>query len=473
MKKLLFILALLVAGAAAAYVFYFAPQNNTLTITLNTEATDIGPYGLNLNNATRNRNIYEGLVAFDRNLKIVPALAVSWGNTDELTWEFRLRQGVTFHDGSVFSAQSFIDSFEAAKASGHPQIASAINSVDSVSLLEDGKLQIKTKAPDPLLLSRLTKLFVFKDGHIGTGPYYFEEWLKGERFVAGAYEGYWGAPPNYSKLRYLVKPNRTERKNSFNSGETDILVAVPYDQAQELPESNLKENYGLEVVFLMFKLNDPVFQNRSTRTAIQKLIDPETIREIGNGFVRPASQFVAEGVYGYNQELMPHNYDPEREPRDLFGSRLERVTLDYLASFQTLSEYLSQQLKRAGFSVKPRSFDAEELLELVAENDSRLFVMGWRAEDGDAGSFYDTFIHSRGEYNNGRYVNAEVDRLIEQARTEMDPGQRLNQLQQIGERVNQDLVGVPLFETSRLYAVQDDLEWEPRLDGLVLGAEVR
>ena len=99
----------------------FGPQRykeETLVIVLNTPATDLSPYSLNLNNLIRTANIYEGLVAFDRNLRIIPSLAVSWGNLDPVTWEFKLRKEVVFHDHTSFDAEKVVKSFEDAQKNG-------------------------------------------------------------------------------------------------------------------------------------------------------------------------------------------------------------------------------------------------------------------------------------------------------------------------------------------------------------------
>jgi peptide/nickel transport system substrate-binding protein len=116
--------------------------------------------------------------------------------------------------------------------------------------------------------------------------------------------------------------------------------------------------------------------------------------------------------------------------------------------------------------------DPDSLMGKICENESQLYLIGWRAADGDAGGFFDAFIHSRGTFNRGHYKNDEVDRLIEESRIEMDPQKRLTLLQEIGAKVAEDLIGIPLFETSRLFAVQEGVQWEPRLDGQVLAAEI-
>jgi peptide/nickel transport system substrate-binding protein len=112
-------------------------------------------------------------------------------------------------------------------------------------------------------------------------------------------------------------------------------------------------------------------------------------------------------------------------------------------------------------------------LDRIKKNESQLYLLGWQSENGDAGDFLDAFISSKGEFNNGRYVNPTLDRLIAKARQELKPELRLELLQKIMELLNDDLIGVPLFESARLYAVKRGVIWEPRLDGLVLAKEVR
>jgi peptide/nickel transport system substrate-binding protein len=443
-------------------------NENTLTIVLNAPETDLSPYTINLNNLIRTANIYQGLVAFDKNLKIIPALAVSWGNTDPVTWEFKLRKDVTFHDRSKFTADNVIESFDNAK----DKIETILNTIKEIKKVDDYNILIITKNPDPLFLSKLTKFFISRPGNIGTGPYKIHEWAEGVSLDLTAWQDYWGKQPVYRNAVYAVTPDRTRREMDFDEGKTDILVAVPQEKALELPKDQLKTSYSLEVNFLMFKMDDELFSQRKIREAIKTLFDPAQIEAIGNNFVRQATQFIAPGVYGYNTDIMPFKYDEGGKAKNLFGDHLEKIVLDYASSYRTLSEYISNQLKDAGFSVNNNAISTQELLDKIKNNKSRLFIAGWQAEDGDAGGFLDAFIHSDGEYNNGRYKNAEIDRMIEESRQEMDPKKRLELLQNIMQKLNDELIGIPLFESSRLYAVQKNIDWEPRLDGLVLASEV-
>ncbi|MFH0837983.1 MAG: ABC transporter substrate-binding protein [Patescibacteria group bacterium] len=476
MKKIVFVIVIFTILGAGLFYFRDAifpiVEKDALIIVMNTAATDISPYNLDLNNATRIQNIYEGLVAFDSNLKIIPALAVSWGSLTQTSWEFRLREGVLFHDGSPFDAYDVVETFEKAKSSTNVQIVAYINSIQDITVMDGHRVIITTHSPDPLLLSKLTKVFISKEDNIGTGPYELDEWVPGDHLSLKAFPDYWGQKPEFQKARYEVVSNRTERNRMFENGDIDILVGLGAEQALELPPAQVISQYGLEVNFLMFNLDDPLFKDRDIREAVRSLIDPERIEAIGNKFVRRSNQFIAPGVFGYNQHIPVYLYDPKKEASDLFGKRLERLNFDYLSTYQTLSEYLVSQLRKAGFSVKANAVEPNDLLAKIGRNESQLFLIGWQAEDGDAGGFFESFIYSLGPLNNGRYKNPEADALIFKSRAEMDPQKRLALLQEIGDKTDKDLIGIPLFETSRLYGIKQGIQWKPRLDGQVLAAEV-
>lgn len=448
-------------------------QTAPLVIVSNTPPTDLSEYSLNLNNLTVSANIFEGLVAFDRNLRILPALAVSWGNLNELTWEFKLRKEVFFHDQSPFNAGSVLFSYKTAKNIGDAQIKTLLNSIQEIKIIDPYTIQIITKEPDPLILSKLTKFFISRPGQMGTGPYRLESWKKEEKLILSANKDYWGRRPSYPRVEYVIMKDRKQREEAFLNGNIDILISVTPEQALKLSKDLIKTSYSLEVSFLMFRMNDPLLEDRAAREAIRTLFDPQKIEEIGNHFVRQVSQFVAPGVYGYNAAIPLYIYNEENRVKNFFGEQKKKIRLDFLTTYRTLAQYLQKQLSEMGFLVESRPVDPNELLASIKSNQSPLFIIGWQAENGDAGDFLDAFIHNQGEFNNGRYQNLVVDKLIEKSRKEINPQERLKILQKIMELVDKDLIGIPLFESSRLYAVKKEIDWEPRLDGLVLAKDVK
>ncbi len=475
MSKKLFVLIVLLFLVFATYGlrgYFSGSENKSLTIALSTAATDLSPYSLNLNNLMRTRNLYEGLVAFDRNLKIIPALALSWGNLNKTTWEFKLRRGVKFHDGSPFNAYSVVESFNRTKSEGGSQVNTYISTIKKINVINPFNIRIITNAPDPLILSRLTRLFITKKGDVGTGPYIIKNWKKGVMLNLSVFSDYWGRAPAYTKVAYVTTKNRSQRQHDYEIGKTDILVAVPPEQALNMNRRQLKTQYGLEENFLMFNMQNKLLKDRSVREAIRTIFDPAKIEAIGNNFIRQSTQFVAPGVYGYNADIPIFNYSEKKRAKHLFGNRLEPITLDYISTYQTLAEYVVKQLKEAGFSVKIHPLTPNELLSRIRTNKADMFIIGWQAENGDAGDFLDAFVHSDGEFNHGRYKNEELDAKIDVARQELNPKKRLAMLQELIKLVDNELIGVPLFESSRLYAVRPGIKWKPRIDGLVLASEV-
>lgn len=452
---------------------YTRYKKGELVVGMSTETSDLSEYRLNLNNLTRTRNIYEGLVAFDRSLRIKPSLAIAWGSLDETTWEFKLRQGVRFHDNHVFNAQSVISSFEKAQDSQSPEIKGVLKNIKEIKIVDPFTIHLITYEPDPLILANLTKFLMSRPNHVGTGPYQLDSWQKGESLNLIAFDDYWGRHPTYKKVKYEVISDKNQREEKFEAGEIDILAAISRDQALSLPTEQIKSRYSLEVNFLMFKLDHPILKDRQVREAIQTLFDPKEIEAIGNYFVRPANQFVAPGVFGYNGDIESKPYKPEDQTKNIFGESRQKITLDFLLTYRTLVDYLQKQLNEAGFLVQENMTTPADLIERIKNNQSPLFIIGWQAENGDAGGFLDQFIHSEGQFNGGRYKNKEVDQLIEQARRELDQQKRLSLLKGIMKKIDDDLIGIPLFESARLYALKEKVSWEPRLDGLVLGAEVK
>jgi peptide/nickel transport system substrate-binding protein len=411
-------------------------------------------------------------VKFDKNLKIVPGLASTWGNLNPTTWQLKLRRGVLFHDGSPFTAEDVLASFETAKKQTAGEIQTYLRTIQEIKKIDDATIEIITQGPDPLILSRLTKFFITKKENVGTGPYTVDHYVPGKILSLKAFPDYWGRQPSHARVDYVTTIDRNQRSMDFESGKTDVLVAVPPEQAALLPQDQIKTHYSLEVNFLLFNLQDEAFKDLKTREAISKQFDPARIETIGNSYVRQANQFIAPGVFGYNPSLPLFKYDEATRPKALFGERLERLTLDYLPTYRTLAQYLQAQLRDAGYLLKLNELSPEALLEKIRNNESQLFLLGWQSENGDAGDFLEAFIHSQGEFNGGRFSNAELDGLIEASRSELNPEKRLKMLQDLMARIDAEKIGVPLFESSRLYAVKKGIEWEPRLDGLVLAEEI-
>ena len=199
--------------------------------------------------------LYEKLVDYDEKLAIKAALAESWRRVDDLTWEFRLRRGVTFHDGSPFTAADVIFTVERV-----PNVPNSPNSfaqftrgIDRITAVDDHTILVRTKAPSPQLLQDLSNVFIisskaaagattadFNSGKaaVGTGPYRLVSWVNGDRLVVERNEKYWGGKPTWARVTEKVIGKDAPRLAALLSGEVDAIDAVPIQDIERLKREN-------------------------------------------------------------------------------------------------------------------------------------------------------------------------------------------------------------------------------------------
>lgn len=443
-------------------------------------------------------DVYEGLVSTDRNLDVEPGLAVSWGLLDPLTWEFRLRPGVQFHNGKALTADDVVYSLERAVGYEGSHLRDILGTVESIQIGGDDRIQIKTNIPDPLLLHKLAVVYIFPDEYIdfttpiGTGPYAFVSREEGRtRFQRN--DSYWGRLPAFPSVELVARENREERLRALEEGEIKLLANLPPSagcsliddfedaegcQALESEDINITSIPSLEVSFLMFNFNHELFGMRSVREALTRVFDSQVFVDIAFGFAKPADQFVSSGVFGFNPEIQMVEYDLDVARQALsriIGSSFERtsVVFDYPATLQPIGEYVQLQFAELGIDVELNPLSDQELQQRVINRESDFYFLGWRSELGDASDFLAGVAHSDGIFNGANYINTDVDDLIEQSRETLDEEQRLTQMQEAMRIiVEEDVLGIPLFESEIIFAYRDDISFTPRVDGYVFASEV-
>ena len=436
-------------------------------------------------------NTYEGLVRFDVNLNLEPALALSWGILDDTTWQFKLRPDVMFHDGSLFDANDVVESVDRARMHPDSQVQDLVSSVDEVLVNDDLLIQIVTSNPDPLLLNKLTALPIVPSESrtristpIGTGPYVFNR-TGGDVWKFTRNNSYWGELPAYPELALMFVPDKFERYESFTSGDIDVMAQVPPVFVDPLldQESKIASQPSLDVSFFLFNWKglDSPFRHRELRDALRYVFDPDQMSKLTGGFSRPIGQFVSRGVFGYNPDLdvFPYDLSKARSILEPLGKNI-LVQLDLPKGLEALGDYADQQMTAIGLSSTVVYWEPEVYSERVLSGESDFFFFGWRSDLGDAGDFFTKLIHSKtsdgryGSLNGGRYEESVVDDLIEKMERNLLESQRQEALQELMDLVvNDDIIGVPLFETDVLVGIQKDLKWDPRVDNFILATDFK
>lgn len=442
-----------------------------------------------LDPASRQRlvNIYEPLVKTDRDLNLQPSLAVSWGIIDDKTWAFSLRPDVVFHDGSAFDALDAAASIRRAILYSGSELTSMLDSIDieGVDVINDFMIRVKTLTPDPLLLHKLSNVLMIPREYekeedfrpIGTGSYELKSWIPGDILRLKRFADYWGVNSRFEEVEMIVRLNKSERVNMFLNEEAHLLAFVPFDAVTTVEEKGFEIDLipSLEVQFLLFNVQSRYFDDIKNRKVFSLAIDQAALTEDVGGYARIVNQFVSNGIFGFNPKIKPHEYDLEKakELAQETGLIGKTIYFHLPKGLDVLGEHVRQQLSKIGIYVVVSYMEMDKLWESIKDSSADLYFFGFKSDLGDSSDFLNVVVNSDGAFNVGSYANSQVDKMIDFSLTSMDQTVRLENLQEaMRVIVEQDVIGVPLFEYETLYSFVDAIDIEPRIDGLIYFDEI-
>src|ERR1700724_1563338 len=246
------------------------------------------------------RNLYEGLTAFDAEMRIGPALAASWENPNDLTWVFHLRPGVRFHDGRELTADDVVWSIERARTLPASGFGSYVVAVDQVRARDRHTVELTTRRPYAILLNKLAFVLIVPAGSppeirqpVGTGPYRLVSYQPGVRLALRSFDGYWGG------ASALIQEPGAEN----------------FQRLRATPRCRVLEQESLTVVFLLLKTQRPPLSDVRVRRAIHLALDrPALVAAVLRAEGHPVGQMVGRSVFGYAPDIAP-------PPRDLAAAR--------------------------------------------------------------------------------------------------------------------------------------------------------
>jgi len=428
--------------------------------------------------ATRLENTYDSLVRPDRDLRMKPALALSWGVMGDKIWEFNLRPNVVFQDGSAFSSQDVVASLNRAIEYKDSELKDVLKNIDKVEIVDDLTIKIITKVPDPMLLNELASVLIIPSEYekkdietpIGTGPYAFEKVYPQDRVVYKRFDKYWGDKPKFETVSLYGRSDLSERGNMLLNGSVDLLTFVPFDALQTFKDRNFKvvSVPTLEVQFLLFNVKSKFLQSIENRNAIRLAIDTNALAEALKGSAQAIDQYASNGVFGFNPSISMRKYDLKISKETISKLGLDGITLTMSLpdGLQYIGDYVKQNLGDAGINVLISYHDTfEKFMESVNSGNADLYFFGYQSSFGDANDFMKDIAYSKAQFNYGKYENPTVDQLILSASTEMDPLKRRIFLQDAMKLlVETDPIGVPLIEYEAFYSFSDNIDYEPRID---------
>ena len=468
----LFILAMLILSGCAkettnekSFIYAVQADARTLDPQMSTDATS--------NNAVE-RKVYETLITIDQNNKVIPALATEWKQIDALTWEFTLRKGVKFHDGTDFNGAAVKASFDrlldpAAKRNRRSMLAS----ITEIKVIDSYKIQLITATPfAPLLLhlnhpgaSIMSPKAIEEDkagknplaqNPVGTGPFKFEKWIKGDQISYTRFDQYWGEKAKISKLIFKIVPEDTTRIAMVKTGEAQAANLVPVTEADRLSKDSafkLIRTPLYRTEFIAFNTEKAPFNNPKVRRAIAEAIDFQgLISGVYNNSGTSGVSTLGPAVYGYNPNLKPYSYNLENAKKLLAeASYPNGFTANFYVADRKirikLAEVIQAELKPLGIDLKIIVLEQGAFFAASEKGEHDLCIDGWSNSTGDADFCLSPTLTARGiptGDNYSRYNNPTVTTLLDQARGETNSDKRLALYYQAQEIIRED---APLLTT--------------------------
>jgi peptide/nickel transport system substrate-binding protein len=475
-------------------------------------------------NLTNNINslIYEFLVTRDKQLNIVPALAESWTQVNPTTWRFKLRPGVKFHDGTPFTAEDVVFSFERAK-SDTSQLRAYANATGQAKKIDDLTVEFVTPGPNPTMLEHVISInilskawceknratkpqnFTQKEDMItakqanGTGPYMLVSREPDVKTVLKKNPAWWGIPAgrmegNVDDMIYTPIVSDATRVAALISGEVDLVNDPPPQDVPRLAQTpNIKVLEGVEnrIVFIgMDQKRDELlysnvkgknpFKDKRVREALYLAIDIDAINKTTmRGLSKPSGALLPNPKMSNPEIEKRLPFDREKAKKLLADAGYAKgfeVTLDCPNNRYINDEKICQALAamwaQIGIDVKVNAMPRANYFPKLEKTDTSMYMLGWGGASIDAIFVLQPVLSTYngkgdGDYNYGRYTNAKLDELTAKIKVDMNADQRLGLVQEALLAHNAEINHLPLHRQVIPWASRSNVTVPHRADNWV------
>ncbi len=449
------------------------------------------------------RLMFDSLYHRDDQMQIIPWLATSVENPDELTWRFHLRQGVKFSNGDDFKANDV--KFTMDRLLAEDSGWSERSFIDKVEVVDDYTVDIITKAPYPALLTRAVLWHMtdeqyfqkagedgFQNHPIGTGPYTFVSWTKDEQVVLQANPNYWRGAPKIETVIFKPIPETATRIAALEAGDVNIITDVPPDYAKA-PDSSVQIGTipGTRAFFLGMNVNVAPFDDVRVRQAMNYAVDVTTIiKTVLGGLARPMDNPLLPEAFGYAPTPVYH-YDLAKAKSLLADAGHPggfEFQLDTDPTLKEIAEALSGQLSQVGIVMHINVLDPAALTAKIEPGGTQAYLSSWGNSEMDASGILPKQFYSKrygcdlltykypdpksgyGDSAKGCYYtgfgDAAVDKAIEEGQTNVDANARKTAYAEALNLIVEKTPWVFLYNPSEIYAYRGVEGWAPRADAL-------
>jgi len=496
--KALLLSALLAAAPLQAANLKWAAQNDILTLDPHSQ-----------NHATTNsilQHTYEGLTRYTKDYKVEPCLATSWKQLSDTHWRFNLRKGVKFHDGSAFTADDVLFSFNRIRQpQGTMQIY--VTGIREIKKIDDYTVEMFTDGPIPILLRNIidfrimSKAWAEKNNSQnvqdyakkqeiyasrntnGTGPYMIKSWEPDKQIVFTHHKGWWGKlDGNVTDVVYSPIKSDATRVSALLAGDVDLVTDLPVQDVERLrksPNTKVLDGHEVRTIFIgMDQHNDELkysdvkgknpFKDVRVREALNMAVDREAIkRVVMRGLSIPAAIMVAPGVHGHSKDIdRVMKFDPNGAKKLLAEAGYPNgfeFTLDCPNNRYVNDERICQALvgmwAKAGVRVKLNSMPFANFIPKILNFDSSAYLLGWGVATFDALYTLQSLVRTKttgadGNFNLGRVSDPKLDNTIDAIKIATDPKGRDALLREALVKTRDMHYYVPLHHQLRPWAMK-------------------
>lgn len=389
-------------------------------------------------------NVYEGLIKYSKDsTKLEPSLAESWDvSPDGLTYTFHLKKGVKFQDGTDFNADAVKFNVERQldpKVTKDMTYASFVyGSVKDVQVVDANTVKINLKTPSTPFLSNLAMSLgapivspkALQDNNnnvnehpVGTGPYTFVSWTKGQNVVLKRNDNYWGTKAVTTNVIFKFIADNSARVVALNNGEADIIDGIDATVVKQIQDSGNKiyEAPGMNINYMAYNTSKAPFNDVKVRTAISQAVNvPELVKSLYQGYAEPATSVMPNFMPGFDASIKQVSFDQAAAKAALTAAGVTSLhIITYTnprpyntANGQALAEAIQGYLKNVGVTAKIDAFDWTTYKQKVKAGDYDVCFYGWTGDNGDPDNFMSLMSDKDPAMNVARYDNDAYKTLI-------------------------------------------------------------
>jgi peptide/nickel transport system substrate-binding protein len=442
-------------------------------------------------------NLFDTLTTRAADGTLAPRLALSWSSPDPLTWRFRLRPGVTFHNGEPLDAAAVKFSIERLLDPATKSPIVELRYVKSATVVDPLTVELHTSQPDPILPAKVSlfggvvlppKYFAsvgsagFAKKPVGAGPFVFDSWSRDHELRMHAFAGHWDGPPPVKELVFLPMPNAASSLAALQSDEVDLVTGLTPDAALQLAGYTgvtIDHYPGIRTAYLSLDTEDGPLRDKRVRQALNHAVDvPLLIKAVLDGKAREVPTMIPRESFGFDPGIRPFDRNLDLAKKLLadagypggFDTTLTASTAD-----SDVAEAIAGLLARAGVRAKVEVIDSGTYsTRLTSDNRRALGPMYLAASTGwtvDGQSNVQSNV--RRDRRQSRWTSDDADRFIDGEENSVSDADRQKAFTGLQQLLKEEAPFVFLYQLDNIYARNQRPDWHPNVVGSLTMAGAR